>query len=194
MLRPVSVVSVAVCARLSPKVHDGTQTFPCRIYFLTCRCNELRVNPQRGHLTAPVKTAGASFSSFRFPELSQPISKFSPLSDSNPFRRIMFACNVSIHLKSNTLSDCTRTFENDVLPLLRKQNGFKAEITFAGPGGVDVTAISLWANKADADAYNTNTYPQVLKTMSRFVEGTPKVQTFDVVNSTFHKIAAHAAA
>jgi hypothetical protein len=57
-----------------------------------------------------------------------------------------------------------------------------------------VTAISLWANKADADAYNTNTYPQVLKTMSRFVEGTPKVQTSDVVNSTFHKIAAHAAA
>jgi hypothetical protein len=106
----------------------------------------------------------------------------------------MFARNVSIHLKSNTLSEYMRTFEDDVLPLLRKQNGFKDEITFAGPGGVDVTVVSLWANKADADAYNTNTYPQVLKTMSRFVEGTPKVQTSDVVNSTFHKIAAHAAA
>src|ERR1039457_4842842 len=106
----------------------------------------------------------------------------------------MFACNVSIHLKSNTLSDCTRTFENDVLPLLRKQNGFKAEITFAGPGGVDVTAISLWANKADAEAYNTKTYPQVLKTMARLIEGTPKVQISDVVNSTFHKVAVHAAA
>ncbi len=106
----------------------------------------------------------------------------------------MFARSVSIHLKSNTLSEYTRTFENDVLPLLRKQNGFKDEITFAGPGAVDVTAISLWANKADADAYNTNTYPQVLKTMSRFVEGTPKVHTSEVVNSTFHKIPAHAAA
>lgn len=105
----------------------------------------------------------------------------------------MFARNVSIHLKSNTLSEYTRTFENDVLPLLRKQSGFKDEITFVGPGGVDVTAISLWANKADAEAYNTNTYPQVLKTISRFVEGTPKVQTSDVVNSTFHKIT-HAAA
>jgi hypothetical protein len=92
-----------------------------------------------------------------------------------------------IHLKSNTLSDYTRTFEKDILPLLRKQNGFKDEITFAGPGGVDVTAISLWDNKADAEAYNTNTYPQVLKTMARFIEGTPKVQTSDVVNSTFHK-------
>jgi hypothetical protein len=106
----------------------------------------------------------------------------------------MFARNVSIHLKSNTLSEYTRTFENDVLPLLRKQNGFKDEITFAGPGGIDLTAISLWANKADADAYNTNVYPQVLKTMAKLIEGTPKVQTSDVVNSTFHKIASHVAA
>jgi hypothetical protein len=106
----------------------------------------------------------------------------------------MFARNVSIHLKSNMLSDYTRTFDNDVLPLLRKQNGFKDEITFADAGEVDVTAISLWENKTDAEAYNTNTYPQVLKTMARFIEGTPKVQTSDVVNSTFHKIAVHAAA
>jgi hypothetical protein len=101
----------------------------------------------------------------------------------------MFARNVSIHLKSNMLSDYTRTFEKDILPLLRKQNGFKDEITFAGPGGVDVTAISLWENKADADAYNTNIYPQVLKTLARFIEGMPKVQTSDVVNSTFHRSA-----
>jgi hypothetical protein len=100
----------------------------------------------------------------------------------------MFARNVSIHLKSNMLSDYTRTFEKDILPLLHKQNGFKDEITFAAAGGVDVTAISLWENKADADTYNTNTYPQVLKTMERFIDGTPKVQTSDVVNSTFHKI------
>jgi HKD family nuclease len=106
----------------------------------------------------------------------------------------MFARNVSLHLKSNMLSEYTRTFQNDILPLLRKQNGFKDEITFAGTGGVDVTAISLWENKNDADDYNTNTYPQVLKTMARFIEGTPKVQTSDVVNSTFHKIAVHAAA
>jgi hypothetical protein len=52
-----------------------------------------------------------------------------------------------------------------------------------------VTAISLWENKASSDAYNNNTYPEVLKTMSRFIEGTPKVQTSEVVNSTFHKIA-----
>ena len=91
----------------------------------------------------------------------------------------MFARNVSFHLKSNMLSDYTRAFEKDVLPLLRKQNGFKDEITFAGPGGVDVTAISLWENKKDASMY-----PQVLKTLARFIEGTPQVHTSDVVTST----------
>jgi len=99
----------------------------------------------------------------------------------------MFARNVSIHLKSNMLSDYTRTFEKDILPLLRKQNGFKDEITLAGAGGIDVTAISLWENKNDAETYNTNTYPQVLKTLAKFIEGTPAVHTFDVVTSTFQK-------
>jgi len=99
----------------------------------------------------------------------------------------MFARNVSIHLKSNMLSDYTRTFEKDILPLLRRQNGFNDEIILAGPGGVDVTTISLWDNKNDADTYNTNTYPQVLKTLARFIEGTPQVITFDVVTSTFQK-------
>ena len=106
----------------------------------------------------------------------------------------MFARNVSIRLKPNMLSDYTRTFEKEILPLLRKEKGFKDEITFAGAGGVDVTAISLWENKTDAEAYNANTYLQVLKTLERFIEGTPKVQTSDVVNSTFHTSAVQVAA
>ena len=105
----------------------------------------------------------------------------------------MFARNVSIHLKANMLSDYTRTFEKEVLPLLRKQNGFKDELTFS-TGPSEVTAISLWDNKASAEAYNTKTYPEVLKTLARFIEGTPKVQTGEVVNSTFHKIAVGVAA
>jgi hypothetical protein len=106
----------------------------------------------------------------------------------------MFARNVSFHLKSNTLTDYTRTFDKEILPLLRKQNGFKDEITFSSPSGLDVTAISLWDNKASAETYNTTSYPEVLKTMAQFIEGTPTVHTSDVVNSTFHKIAVHATA
>ena len=106
----------------------------------------------------------------------------------------MFARNISFHLKANMLSDYTRTFDKDILPLLRKQNGFKDEITFSSHGGIDVTTVSLWDSKASAEAYNTNSYPEVLKALARFIEGTPKVQTSDVVSSTLHKLAVRAAA
>jgi heme-degrading monooxygenase HmoA len=104
----------------------------------------------------------------------------------------MFARNVSIHLKSNMLSDYTQTFEKDVLPLLRRQHGFKDEITLSNPGSLDVITISLWESKANAEAYNTNTYPDVLKTFARMIDGTPKVQTFESVTSTFHNVAVAA--
>lgn len=104
----------------------------------------------------------------------------------------MFARSVSIHLKSNMLSDYNRTFERDILPLLRRQKGFTDEITLSNPSNPDVIAISLWENKANAEAYNTNAYPEVLKTFAGMVDGTPKVQTFEVVTSTFHKVAVAA--
>ena len=104
----------------------------------------------------------------------------------------MFARNVAFHLKSNMFSDYTRTFENDTLPLLRKQKGFKDEITLSNPGSLDVIAISLWDSKANAEAYNTSAYPEVLRTLGRMIDGTPKVQTFESVSSTFHNVAVTA--
>jgi quinol monooxygenase YgiN len=102
----------------------------------------------------------------------------------------MFARNVTFHLKSNTHSDYTRTLENDVLPLLRKQKGFKNELTLSNPNSHEVVAISLWDNKANADAYNNNHYPEVLRTLAKMIEGTPKVNTFETVTSTLHSLVA----
>src|SRR5579862_1622575 len=100
----------------------------------------------------------------------------------------MFARKVSFHLKSTMFSDYTQTFENDTLPLLRKQRGFKDEITLSNPRSQEVIAISLWDSKANAETYNTSTYPQVLRTLGRMIDGTPKVQTFEAVSSTFHNV------
>jgi hypothetical protein len=104
----------------------------------------------------------------------------------------MFARNVSIHLKPNGSAAFIKLIENETIPMLRKQKGFQGEITFLAPGGADAVAISLWDTKANADAYASVGYPEVLKSLNKFVEGTPKVQTYEVANSTFHKIAATA--
>ena len=102
----------------------------------------------------------------------------------------MYARNVSMNLKPNTAREFTQTFEKDILPILRKQNGFKDEITFVGTEGKDVVAISLWDRKESAEQYGRDTYPQVLKGLAKVVDGTPKVHAYEVSNSTWHKIAA----
>ena len=102
----------------------------------------------------------------------------------------MFARRVSMHLKSNSVAEFTKRLETSVLPLLRKLKGFQDEITFVGQGGKEAFGISLWDRAEDAQAYNRGTYPEVTKILAGVVEGAPRVETFDVANSTFHKIAA----
>jgi hypothetical protein len=102
----------------------------------------------------------------------------------------MYARNVTMHLKPNTTTEFTQTLEKDILPLLRKRNGFADEITFVAPDGKEALAISLWDRKENADAYGRETYPDVLKGLASVLEGTPEVAAYEVANSTFHKIAA----
>jgi len=104
----------------------------------------------------------------------------------------MFARSVSIHLKSSMLSDYTRTFENEVLPLLREQKGFKDAISLSNPSSPDVVAISLWENKGNAEDYNTTGYKEVLKRLERLIDGAPKVKNFEFVASTVHNVAVAA--
>ena len=106
----------------------------------------------------------------------------------------MFARNVSMHLKPNSVAEFTRTLDQEIIPLLRKQKGFQDEITFVVQNGTEAVGISLWDQKESAEAYSRGTYPEVLKTLAKVVEGTPQVQNYDVSNSTFHKVAAHVAA
>jgi hypothetical protein len=103
----------------------------------------------------------------------------------------MFARSVSIQLKNNGVAaEFIRLIESEALPLLRKQKGFQDELTFVVPGGGEAVAISLWDEKQNADSYGRNAYPEVLRALRGVVEGTPQVRTFEVCNSTFHKIAA----
>jgi hypothetical protein len=102
----------------------------------------------------------------------------------------MYTRNVTLHLKANKAAEFTRAVETDILPVLRKQNGFKDEIALLAPNGADAVSISMWDRKENADTYARDVYPTLLKNLEKVVEGTPTVQSYEVSNSTFHKIAA----
>ncbi len=105
----------------------------------------------------------------------------------------MYTRNVSLKLKANSAQEFTRTLENEIIPVLRKQKGFKDEIALVATERNEALAISFWDKKEDAESYNREKYPEILKTLSKVVEGTPRVESFEVANSTSHKIAAKAA-
>jgi hypothetical protein len=102
----------------------------------------------------------------------------------------MFARRVSMELKPNSSAELTQKLEKEVIPMLRKQKGFQDEITFVATGGAKAFGISLWDKSESADTYNRETYPEVVKLLAKFVDGTPRIDTYEVSNSTFHKIAA----
>ena len=102
----------------------------------------------------------------------------------------MFARRVYLHLKPNSVGEFTQRLEKQIIPLLRKQKGFQDEISFVGQGGTEAFGISLWDKAEDAEAYNRGAYPEVTKILAAVVEGPAQVETFEVSNSTFHKIAA----
>ena len=101
----------------------------------------------------------------------------------------MFARTVRMELKPNSVAEFTQLLEKDVIPMLRKQHGFRDEIAFVPADGKEAIAVSLWEERENAENYSRSTYPEVMKTLAKVVVGTPQVQTLEVTNSTFHKVA-----
>jgi hypothetical protein len=102
----------------------------------------------------------------------------------------MFARRVTMKLKPNSVPKFTHTLEKDIIPLLRKQSGFKDEFTFVATGDKEAVAISLWDRRESAEAYSSSRYSEVVKLLAGVVEGTPVVQSGEVSNSTIHRIPA----
>jgi len=105
----------------------------------------------------------------------------------------MFARKAFFRLKSISVSlEFQQTFDEQILPLLRSQKGFIGELMLANPGSLERITTSLWESAADAAAYDKNVYPRVLKTLSKTIDGVPKVHTFDEVIFTLHNGANEA--
>jgi hypothetical protein len=101
----------------------------------------------------------------------------------------MFARKVAALLKPNSLPEFTNLIESKILPWLRKQDGFLDLITLAVPDSDEVATIGFWDHQANADAYHTSGYPEVMEILERLLDGTPYVKTFEVVGSTLQSIA-----
>ena len=57
-----------------------------------------------------------------------------------------------------------------------------------------ISALSFWNTKEDAERYQREQYPAVHEIVRNLLESEPVIRTFDVDSSTMHRIAAVKAA
>lgn len=99
----------------------------------------------------------------------------------------MFARVVEIKTKPGSAKEVCRTMHTRILSTLKAQPGFVDELVLVSDSE-GILAMSLWKTQADADRYSREHYAEVNELIKHQVHSAPKVHTYDVETSTFHKI------
>jgi hypothetical protein len=102
----------------------------------------------------------------------------------------MFARKVSVRLKADAAGPFIQKMEDEIIPLLRKQKGFLDEVTLISQSGKEIFAFSFWEKSDDAERYDRTTFREVTNLLTELIDGTVRIHTYMVANSTFHKLAS----
>jgi heme-degrading monooxygenase HmoA len=100
----------------------------------------------------------------------------------------MFSRQVTMRLKKGAAAELARVVEREVVPAMRRQKGFRDEITLVAADRLEAVSTSFWETAEDAEEFNRRAYPAVLESLSRVVEKNPRAATFEVTNSTLHDV------
>ena len=130
----------------------------------------------------------------------------------------MFARSIAMRLKPNSVAEFMQRLQNEIDPLLRKEQGFRGHIAFVVPDGTEAVAISFWDRKQGrishgggrcgplvtlgklvrsppgvrvcAISNSTSDNGELLRSFVHMVEGVPHIQIYEVSRSIFRAIAA----
>lgn len=96
----------------------------------------------------------------------------------------MYARRFILQLHPNETGEFARAIESEILPLLRKQRGFRDELVLINPTAKQAEAISLWNSQESADAFGKGPYSDMLKVLGKFIKDKPQVQGSQVAKTT----------
>jgi len=96
---------------------------------------------------------------------------------------VVFACSMSIRLKPNSVTEFIQTLQNEIDPLLRKEQGFRGHIAFVVPHGTKAVAISFW-DRIHSRISHIDARCKVLVTLAKVVRGPPDVRVCEISNLT----------
>lgn len=92
----------------------------------------------------------------------------------------MFTHRVRIELNPNSFTELSRKIQSEIMPLLRLQKGFCDGLTTVAPERATATGDSRWETKADAEEYQRNGFPKILKILSSVAKTPPTATIFEL--------------
>ena len=102
----------------------------------------------------------------------------------------MFTRREILNIKPGSAAEAGRIFKDEIIPPLRGQKGMRHDDIFISPVLSEAVLNSYWDSQECAESYGRTTYPAALKALSKVLEGTPQVETFNISSSTFHRLTA----
>jgi heme-degrading monooxygenase HmoA len=107
----------------------------------------------------------------------------------------MFTRIVECTVRPDKRDEMIQRVRNEILPLLQKQPGFVDEVSLASEHDPErLVAISFWRTREDAEHYHRENFSRVQETLKSYLKGSLRVETYNVEDSTIHRIAAGKAA
>lgn len=107
----------------------------------------------------------------------------------------MFTRIVECTVKPEKKEEMLQRVRTEILPILQKQPGFVDEINLSSDHDPErVVAISFWKTREDAEHYHRENFSRVQEIAKPYLKGPMKVETYNVEESTIHRIAAGKAA
>jgi hypothetical protein len=97
----------------------------------------------------------------------------------------MFARAVVIKVQPGCEVELTRTFEQEVVPLFRKEKDFRGLLAFTVPDGTEALSLSFWDQKPGRGGFLGRSFG-ALAAMARVALGKSLVHVCEVANSPSH--------
>ena len=97
---------------------------------------------------------------------------------------MIFARRVSFDILPGKDTEFKSVLNNEILPLLKKQDGFRDEMVLLKEN--HGMGISLWRTRENINTYNTTVYPEVAKKLTPYLKSQPMVEVYEVTHGTIN--------
>jgi len=107
----------------------------------------------------------------------------------------MYMMFIDGELKPGKKDEFVKAWSTQILPLLKKQDGFVDEILlWEGGSHNGCCGLCVWKTKDQAERYRRDVFPQAKNFVEHLLHGTPTVRGFEVEAAETFNIAARKAA